>query len=93
MMFQDLSDSEQSKVKEVIQRLMEVNLLIKDKDRELYATIRRYRTALEGYYRFLGWELVVDERHECVYLHIPMAVFAVGLTGNRHYGCGAALTI
>ena len=71
MIFQDLSDSEQSKVKEVIQRLMEVNLLIKDKDRELYATIRRYRTALEGYYRFLGWELVVDERHECVYLHIP----------------------
>lgn len=71
MIFQDLSDSEQLKVKEAIHRLLETNLLVKDKERDVFATIRRHRVALESYYRFLGWELVVDERHECVYLHIP----------------------
>lgn len=71
MMFADLSDSEQGKVRDVLNRLFEVNLLVKDKDREAYAVIRRHRPALEAYFRFLGWELTVDERHECVFLYIP----------------------
>ncbi|WP_248928630.1 DUF4194 domain-containing protein [Paenibacillus hamazuiensis] len=71
MMFHDVSDSEQGKIRDVINRLLEVNLLVKEKDREAYMVIRRHRPALEAYFRFLGWELSVDERHECVYLHIP----------------------
>ena len=70
-MFTDLSESEQGKVREVINRLLEVNFLVKDNDRDAYASIRRHRPALEDYFQFLGWELTIDERHECVYLHIP----------------------
>ena len=70
MMFQDISEAEQTRVKEAIQRLLEVNLMVKEKERDLYTVIRRNRQALEVYFRFLGWELTVDERHECVYLHI-----------------------
>lgn len=71
MMFQDLSESEQGKVREIINRMLEVNLLVKEKDREAYVAIRRHRSSLEAYFRFLGWELTVDERHECAFLHIP----------------------
>lgn len=71
MMFHDMSESEQGKVRDVINRLFEMNLLVKEKDREAYTLIRRHRSSLESYFRFLGWELTVDERHECVFLHIP----------------------
>ena len=70
-MFAELSELEQGKVREAIIRLMEVNLLVKEKDRDTYATIRRHRVVLESYFHFLGWELTVDERHECVFLLIP----------------------
>lgn len=69
-MFQELSDSEREKVREAINRLLEVNLLVKERDREVFAVIRRNRPLLDPYFRFLGWELTVDERHECVYLHM-----------------------
>jgi len=69
-MFHDLSDSEQGKVRDIINRLLEVNLLVKEYDREAYTLIRRHRSSLEAYFRFLGWDLTVDERHECVFLHI-----------------------
>jgi hypothetical protein len=70
MVFQELGDSEREKVREAINRLLEVNMLVKEKEREMYAVIRRNRTSLASYFQFLGWELTVDERHECVYLHI-----------------------
>ncbi|MNW48890.1 hypothetical protein D3C74_262800 [compost metagenome] len=70
MMFQELADSERVRLREAINRLLEVNLLVKDKEREIYAVIRRNRAELSAYFQFLGWELTVDERHECVYLHI-----------------------
>jgi hypothetical protein len=70
MVFQELGDSEREKVREAINRLLEVNMLVKEKEREMYAVIRRNRTNLASYFQFLGWELTVDERHECVYLHI-----------------------
>lgn len=71
MMFAELGDAEQAKVRQVLNRLFEVNLLVRDKEREAYAIIRRHSQALEAYFRFLGWELTVDERHECVFLHLP----------------------
>lgn len=70
MMFQELADSERVRLREAINRLLEVNLLVKDKEREMYAVIRRNHAELSVYFQFLGWELTVDERHECVYLHI-----------------------
>jgi hypothetical protein len=70
-MLQDLSESEQAKARELIHRLLEVNIIVKDKNREDYALVRRHRSSLEAYFRFLGWELTIDERHECVFLHIP----------------------
>jgi len=70
MMFQELADSERVRLREAINRLLEVNLLVKDKEREIYSVIRRNRAELSAYFQFLGWELTVDERHECVYLHI-----------------------
>lgn len=69
-MFEDLGDSEREKVREAINRLLEGNMLVKEKEREVYAVIRRNRSGLSSYFQFLGWELTVDERHECVYLHI-----------------------
>lgn len=71
MKLHDLSESEQGKARDIIHRLLETNILVKDKDREGYIAARRYRPQLEAYFGFLGWELTVDERHECVFLFIP----------------------
>ena len=73
MTLHELSESEQGKARDIIHRLLETNILVKDKDREGYMAARRYRQQLESYFGFLGWELTVDERHECGLLYIPNA--------------------
>lgn len=70
-MFQELSDTEREKASAAINRLIAVNFIVKEKDRETYLAVRRHREHLERYFQFLGWSLVVDERHECVFVHSP----------------------
>ncbi|MBA4601533.1 DUF4194 domain-containing protein [Thermoactinomyces sp. AMNI-1] len=68
-MLNNLSELEQERVRAVINRLIAVNFLVKEKERESYMLIRRHRQALEQFFRFLSWDLIVDERHECVFLY------------------------
>lgn len=67
-MFPDLSESEREKVSTAINRLLAVNFAAKEKDRETYMIVRRHRDAVERFFRFLKWSLVVDERHECIFV-------------------------
>lgn len=76
----DVSGPELDKIRSAVLRLLEVNLLTRERSREAYAVVRRHREALEVYFRFLGWELVVDERHECIYLHVPQAALRRSLS-------------
>lgn len=69
--FPNVSDQELEKLKELINQLLGVNFLLKEFDRENYLVARRHREALTDYFRFLGWELVIDERHECIALISP----------------------
>jgi len=68
-MLHELSENDREKVRALANRLIATNFLVKEKERETYMLIRRYRQSLEQFFHFLGWELVVDERHECVFLH------------------------
>lgn len=70
-MFPNVSDQELEKLSELINQLLGVNFLRKEFDRENYLLARRHRGALMDYFRFLRWELVIDERHECVALISP----------------------
>ncbi|MBO8162082.1 MAG: DUF4194 domain-containing protein [Brevibacillus sp.] len=71
MIFNGISESEQEKISALINRLLATNFIVKEKEREAYGIARRHREALERYFRFLGWDLVIDERHECLFLHAP----------------------
>jgi hypothetical protein len=70
-MFTQLSEMEQERVSAAINRLIATNFLVKEKERELYMLVRRHREALERYFQFLGWSLVVDDRHECIFVQAP----------------------
>ncbi|TCS95733.1 DUF4194 domain-containing protein [Hazenella coriacea] len=70
-MFGAISEQEQERLKDIINQLLSVNFLLKELDREHFFTVRRYQEFLTNYFRFLGWDLVLDERHECVFLNSP----------------------
>ncbi|WP_018131864.1 DUF4194 domain-containing protein [Effusibacillus pohliae] len=83
MILTELSELEQERVRSVINRLIAVNFLVKERERETYLTIRRHRAELERFFQFLGWDLVVDERHECVFLHAPDSRLRRGLNRDQ----------
>lgn len=66
-----LSDLEKQKVVAAINRLLAINFLVKEKDRESYLLVRRHKELFHSFFRFLGWDLVVDERHECLFVQGP----------------------
>jgi hypothetical protein len=69
--FEELSDSEKLKMKSVLNRLLINNILVKEKEREMYMLIRRHRDTVNAFFRLLNWDFVVDERHECIYVQGP----------------------
>ncbi|MDE8565585.1 DUF4194 domain-containing protein [Anoxybacillus rupiensis] len=66
-----LGEADKQKMSTALNRLLLVNFLVKEKDRETYMLIRRNREAAQTFFRFLGWEFVMDERHECIYVQGP----------------------
>jgi len=63
-----LGEADKQKMSSALNRLLTNNFLIKEKDRDTYMLIRRNREAAQAFFRFLGWEFVLDERHECIYV-------------------------
>lgn len=74
-MWEGIGEQEQQRMKAVLNRLLASNFLVREKDRDAYAVVRRNKEAIERYIQVLGWELVVDERHECLYLQLPDSSF------------------
>ncbi|MFD2172046.1 DUF4194 domain-containing protein [Tumebacillus lipolyticus] len=72
-MFHGLSDLEQEKIKELINQLLGVNFLRKEVDRDKYLLAKRHKDALESYFKFLGWNFVLDDRNECIAVISPKA--------------------
>ncbi|QZA34155.1 DUF4194 domain-containing protein [Hydrogenibacillus sp. N12] len=68
-----LGERERERLSDVINRLIAVNFLVRDKERERYAIIRRERDRLERFFRFLGWDFIIDESHEVVFVAPPGA--------------------
>lgn len=74
-MWEEISEQERQKIKGVLNRLLGVNFLVREKDRDGYTVVRRHKVAIEQYLQMLGWEMIVDERHECVFLQSPDSSF------------------
>jgi hypothetical protein len=74
-MWEEISEQERQKIRSVLNRLLVVNFLVREKDRDGYAVVRRHKGAIEDYLQMLGWEMIVDERHECVFLQSPDSSF------------------
>ncbi|MZP30658.1 DUF4194 domain-containing protein [Heliobacterium undosum] len=70
-MFENLGEQDRERLRDVINRLMAVNFLLKELERERYALARRLRPQLEEFFKFLGWEITFDERHECIAVASP----------------------
>jgi len=67
-MWSQLNQTDQEHLRNIANRLLTINYLVKEKERTTYLQIRRLRNELHEFFKFLGWDLVIDERHECVYL-------------------------
>lgn len=68
-MWSHLNETDNRKLIRLINQLLAVNFLVKNKDRDLYYQIRFFENELSQFFKMIGWELVIDERHECVFLH------------------------
>ncbi|WP_245669651.1 DUF4194 domain-containing protein [Desulfuribacillus alkaliarsenatis] len=67
-MWSQLNQTDQEHLRNIVNRLLAINYLVKEKERTTYLLIRRLRNELQEFFKFLGWDLVIDERHECVFL-------------------------
>mgnify|MGYP001331220360 CR=1 FL=1 len=74
-MWEEISEQERQKIKAVLNHLLAVNYLVREKDRDSYTVVRRHKRAIEEYLQMLDWEMIVDERHECVFLQSPDSSF------------------
>lgn len=83
MFLNGVSETEQEKVRQVINRLLAVNFLVKEKEREAYMIVRRHAPEIKSFFQFLGWDLVVDERHECVFVHTSQRQFRKSLNKEQ----------
>lgn len=70
-MFSNSSEQEKEKLKDIINQLLAVNFMMKEVDKEKYQVARRHKEELENYFKFLGWEFVVDDRNDCLALISP----------------------
>ncbi|OEF97149.1 hypothetical protein BHF68_06010 [Desulfuribacillus alkaliarsenatis] len=68
LMWSQLNQTDQEHLRNIVNRLLAINYLVKEKERTTYLLIRRLRNELQEFFKFLGWDLVIDERHECVFL-------------------------
>jgi hypothetical protein len=70
-LIESLSESERDRIGDFLNRLLSNNILVKEKDRDAYQFIRRNREAVQAFFRFLKWDFVLDERHDCVFVQGP----------------------
>jgi len=78
-----LGEADRQKMSAALNRLLMNNILIKEKDRETYMFIRRNRESAHAFFRFLGWDFVLDERHECIYVQSPDSGLRRSLTRDE----------
>ncbi|MDP3487046.1 MAG: DUF4194 domain-containing protein [Bacillota bacterium] len=82
-MFADLSENEKEQVRDIINRLLSVNILVKNTEPERYQLARRHKTVLGEFFKGLGWNFVMDDRHDCVFVHSPEAMHRLRLTKDE----------
>lgn len=82
-MFEKLSEQEREKLRDLINRLLNVNFLVKELEREHYQTARKLRGPLEEFFKFLNWDFQLDERNECVFAFSKEGVHRLRLTRDE----------
>ncbi len=66
-MFDQLSEPERVVLRDLINRLLNVNFLVKVLERERYQVARKLRGPLEEFFKFLNWDFQLDDRNECIF--------------------------
>ncbi|MEW6275468.1 MAG: DUF4194 domain-containing protein [Bacillota bacterium] len=79
-MLTGVSEQDRERLKDVVNQLLAVNYLVKDLEREKYFLARRYREQLTWFFQFLGWDVVFDDRHECIFVASREGVHRRSLT-------------
>ncbi|MBS3938986.1 MAG: DUF4194 domain-containing protein [Peptococcaceae bacterium] len=82
-MFDDLSENDKEQVRDIVNRLLSVNILVKDTEPERYQWARRHKTVLGEFFKGLGWSFVMDDRHDCVFVHSPESMHRLRLTRDE----------
>lgn len=67
-MWRHLNENDNRTLVELTNRLLAVNFVVRDKERELYYKTRQFEKELRDFFDTIGWDLIIDERHECIFL-------------------------
>jgi hypothetical protein len=70
-MYTSVSEIEQKELQDIINKLISTNFLVKELDRASYYLANRHKEKLEGFFQFLGWDFVIDDRHETIFVSSP----------------------
>ncbi|MFE7060787.1 DUF4194 domain-containing protein [Sutcliffiella sp. NPDC057660] len=73
-MFTSVSEKEQKELQDVINKLISTNFLVKELDRASYFLANRHKQKLEEFFQFLGWDFVMDDRHETIFVSSPLGI-------------------
>lgn len=79
-MFTNLSELEQKELQTVINQLLSVNFIVKEKDKSGYYMGKRHKEKLEQFFHFLGWDFVFDDRLEIILVTSPKGLHQRRLT-------------
>jgi len=79
-MFAGLSENEKVQVRQIINRLLSANILVKEREPELYQKARRHKAILDDFFKTLGWTFILDDRHDCAFVHSPENAHRLRLT-------------
>lgn len=70
-MFNSVSESDQEVLQDVMNHLIATNFLVKDLDRNSYYVANRHKERLEEFFNVLGWDFILDDRHEVIFVTSP----------------------
>jgi len=68
-MWVHLPETDQIRLRETANKLLAINFLVKEKDRESYMSIKKNQKELRQFFQQIGWELVIDDLYEYVFLY------------------------
>lgn len=78
-----LGDSDKQKMRAAVNRLIAINMLVKERDRETYMFLRRNHEAARAFFQFMEWDFIIDDRYEVIFVQGQDSVTRMSFTRDE----------